>query len=357
MADLALADISAALSLVHREKIVNSINRNVVLTQLIPIVQGSGKVCSWTVKFTGRATGAGFTEGADMGASDFDQERRVQASLSWAQYRKGAKVTGLAAAGHASSVNPQSAAEVGGEDIMLDEISDGTKQLALGLAEDTFAGTGGASDPLIGLDTAVAATGTYAGINQATYAEWASTVQTDAIGALSEARLRTYHDAIYEACGSLPEFCVVPTALYAQIGALFSDRKRHIVDVINTQASGEIKLKGGFAAIEVDGIPYVRDRHATANIVYALNSQFIEYEELPAYNSPLSFEEFAAIYETLMGDRPSMAAFGEMDARNGGLRPYVEFLSKTGDAQKAMVKTYLALKVKRRNGLGRLVFS
>ena len=60
------------------------------------VEQGSGKACFWTAKFTGRTDAVGFVEGADMIAGDFDAEVREDATLSWAQYRKGAQVSGLA---------------------------------------------------------------------------------------------------------------------------------------------------------------------------------------------------------------------------------------------------------------------
>ena len=262
MADLSLSDISDALSLVFRPEIQNQINRNVVLLNLLAVDTDGGKSVNWTAKFSGRDNAAGYAEGADMEDADFDSELRENALLNWATYRKGAKVTGLAQAAHATNHNPQSVAEFGGVDVFADEIKDAAHRLSLGIGVDLYAGDGSSGNPLVGLETAVAATGTYAAIAQSSFAEHASVVQ--AVTGLSFAKLRAFHTAIYEANGEPPEFCIMPSTLFDAVGDLFGDERRYLTE-ITTAARGTIKLSGGFKAIEIDGIPYVRDRHATSH--------------------------------------------------------------------------------------------
>lgn len=351
MADLTLADISDALSLVFRPKIQSQINRNVVLLNLLRIKSGHGKVSNWTAKFTGRTNAAGFTEGADMAGGDFDFEKRVDATLNWAQYRKGAKVTGLAQATHATNHSPESAAEMGGSDIFLDEVEDATHRLALGIGQDLYSGDGSAGTPLVGLDLAVLGSGTYATIAPGTYAEHVSSESTSTLAALSLSNLRAWHTKIYKACGQPPEFAITTPEIFDAIGDLFGAERRWM-DTVTTAGRGEITLRGGWRGIEVDGITYLRDRFCTAGKIFGLNSNWIEVEELPAYNSPLSYERFARTMMAITSERPPMEAFGEMNARNGGLTPWVDILSRTGDAQKAQVKSYLQLRCTRRNGQG-----
>ena len=353
MADLTLSDISDALSLVYRDKIQNQINRNVVLLNLLSIKQDGGKVANWTAKFTGRTNAAGYAEGADMGASDFDFELREDAVLNWGQYRKGAKVTGLAQATHATNYNPESVAEFGGSDVFADEIKDAAHRLALGINVDLYAGDGSASNPLVGLDAVVATGDTYAGISGASIPEHNGTVQTFTLASLSLSKLRTFHTAIYEASGEPPEFCMMPSVIFDAVGDLFGDERRFLTD-INTFTRGDIRLRGGFKAIEVDGIPYVRDRHATTSTIYGLNSRHLVIKEVPGFTSPLGYERFASIMQRITSERPPEEAFGEMMANNAGLTPYVDILSRTGDAQKAQVKSYLQLCCTRRNSTGRI---
>lgn len=352
MAMVELADISDALSLVFRAKITSQINRNVVLLNLLPVVDGDGKVCTWTAKFSGRTNAAGYTEGADMADGDFDNEARVPATLNWATYRKGAKVSGVAAAAAASSVNPQSATADAGGDVFLSEIHDAVDRLALGIGADLYSGDGSAAHPLIGLASWADSAGAIASIDPAAYAEWAGNESSVALANLSLSELRKFHTSIYNACGEPPEFCIMPPAIFDAVGELFGSERRYVTEL--TTAAGAVKLTGGFKAIEVDGIPYVRDRHATANKIYGLNSRYLDVCALPAYNSPMTPDRFLDVMKRATGERPPMEAYEGLAARNNGLRAYVDFLAKTGDAQKAQVKSYCSLRVYRRNSIGKL---
>ena len=184
MATLTLGDVSDALSQLFMPMITDQINTTAVGLNLIPTINGGGKNAAWTAKLSGRSNATGYTEGADMADVDFDSEAREDAVLAWAQYRKGAKVSGLAQAAASSNQQPGSLLAEGVQDLFSDEVSDGVERMALGLGTDLYVGTG-AGNTLIGLDTAIAATGVYAGIDQGVHAEWASHVDTLAASALS----------------------------------------------------------------------------------------------------------------------------------------------------------------------------
>jgi hypothetical protein len=86
---------------------------------------------------------------------------------------------------------------------------------------------------------------------------------------------------------------------------------------------------------------FVRDKDATANTIYNLNSEHVRVEYLPP-------------------DVPSLEP-GNMDiAANDGfgsmpLGFMYEPLAKTGDSKKAQVKTYIQLVVDRPNACGKRV--
>lgn len=357
MAILELADISDALSLVYRNRITNNINRVCILSQLLPVVQDSGKVCTWTTKLTGRSDAVGYTEGADMADGDFDNEARVPGSLAWAQYRKGAIVSGLASAAAASSFSAQSA---GGPDMLADEIMDATDRLARGVAADLYAGALSSSHPLAGLSLAVKASTSYGSIDPATYTEWVSFAQTTASASLSFSTLRTFLTGIFNACGEPPNMLVTTPAIFDLIGDLFGAQRRWLSEITVPSADGgsrTIKLVGGYQALEFDGIPIIRDKFCTTGKLYALNSNYLRIRYLPAYNSPMSPDRFIEIVRGLTGERPPQEMIDGMNAQSNGIPAYVDMLAKTGDAQKAQVKTYLQLTTDRRNAHGVLTIS
>lgn len=357
MALVELADISDALSLVYGPRLTNNINRLVILSRLIPVVQDGGKVCTWTTKLTGRSDAVGYTEGADMADGDYDNEARVPGSLNWAQYRKGAIVSGLASAAAASSLN---AASAGGPDLFGDEIMDATDRLARGVGVDLYAGVASSSHPLVGLATMVLGSGTYGTIVPGTYPEWVSFAQTTAAASLSFSAIRTFLTGIFNACGEMPTFLVTTPAIFDMIGDLFGAQRRWITEVATINADGSeraIKLGAGYAALEFDGIPIIRDKMCTTGKLYALNVGYLRIRYLPAYNSPMSPERLVEIVKGLTGERPPQELIDGMNAQSAGIPAYVDMLAKTGDAQKAQVKSYLQLTTDRRNAHGVLTIS
>lgn len=357
MATLSLSDISDALSQVFGPRIVSQINLLAIGLNLVPTVPGAGKNAAWTAKLTGRTNAAGYAEGADMGAADFDQEKREDAVLSWAQYRKGAKLSGLAQAAANSNLQPGSLLQEGLGDLFGDEVNDAIERLALGLGTNFYNGTGGAADPMIGLETAVAAAGVYGGIDPGVDPEWASTVQSIPTGDLSFEKLREFLAAIYKASGRQPDLILTDVDTFTKIGSLFGDGRRWMDEISLSDGKGrrrKISLSGGYRMLEFDGIGIAQDNLATANTIWGLNTRHIAIKQLSAYKSPMTQERFLAIMEAITGERLPMEDMGEMTAAPGQLVPYVEMLGKLGDSDRAQIKCYSQLTVERRNAHGRL---
>ena len=60
-------------------------------------------------------------------------------------------------------------------------------------------------------------------------------------------------------------------------------------------------------------------------------------------------ERFLDLMEGITGERLPDSALGEHQAAPGSLKPYVEMIGKTGDSDKAQIKVYAQLCVKRRS--------
>lgn len=354
MAGATLSTVSAVLTVIYADAMADQIRRDVLLPNLLQVENDRNASCLWNVKFTGRTTAGPQAEGYTVDpATDFSTHLRKQATLAWAEYFSTARVSGLGEA-----VNRASA----GTSLFNQELVDAVDELAVELSEDTYAGNVGASPAEIeGLARAVDSTGTYAGLAQGTYSEWASGEQSLAAGSLSLANLRTkLHRTFKDACGMWPEFVVCPGDLWDSVSALFNDNTRILVDSINTQARGEVKLKavGGFRAIEVDGIPYIEDRHCTASTFYALHSSALSYRQVPAVDPDVDLGALQRAIKDLTGLTLEPDDIQQMLVRGTQrLQPAIKMLGPTGDNTDAIVKWYGQLRLKYRNRAAKLLLT
>lgn len=355
MATVALAAISAVMNLIYADALADQIRRDVLLPNLLAVKVGRNSTCTWPVKVSGRSAGGAFAEGADMADGDFDAHTRLQASLAWAQYRTGAKVSGLAEA--LSRLNNSLALD---PSLFNDELRDAIDYLSIKIATHSYSGNVTNSPvELEGLARAVDSSGSYAGIDPGTYTEWASAENSMALADLSFETLReNLIRPFVDKCGMYPRFVTCPGNIFDAIGALFGDQRQFVDQVMST--GGEmvnIKLRGGFRAIEIDGVAFVEDRHATANTAYAFGPDSAEYEQVPAVGPEQAGVIVAAIKDltgvTLQEDEVRTM----LAAQSTRLQPTIEMLGKTGDSIKAMVKVYAQLKVRHRNRTAKLLFT
>lgn len=357
MAGAVLSDISAVMNLVFGDALANQMRRDVILPNLVRVENDANSTCTWPVKFTGRNTAAAKAEGFDAVDGDYSTDVRKQATIVWAQYSSFAKVSGLSQALAAAT-------RAGGSyDLLAAELRDAIEELSVLISGDTYAGNDGDTPPeLEGLANAVDSTGTYAGLAQGSYSEWASGENSLATASLSIANLRTnLHRPFKTGCGVWPEFVITTPALFDAVCALFPEQTRLMVDVVNTAARGRVDLKalGGYRAVEVDGIPYIEDRHCTASTFYALHSDFLSYQQVPAAGSAVSSAmSVQASVKSLTGDSLPLGEIEAMLARGASrLQPYIEPLGKTGDNMKVLVKWYGQLKLRRRNAASKLLLT
>ena len=346
-----LTALSAAMSLIYMDRNTDQFRRDAPILAMLPIKTGSGKNCAWGAKIDGRTTAAAYAEGADAGSAS--THTRVGAALNWAQYREIIQVSGLSAAAVASLPGTHNA---GSNDLWNEEMTDGIDALALKVAEDCYSGDPAASPvELAGAATAIDSTGTFAGIDPATHASWAAGEATMALASISVATLRTnLHRPVKDATGRYPDMVTVPGNVFDKLLEL-SDAKN--IDVINILGNDLRVASLGARAISIDGVPYVEDRHCTANTAYAWSLRDVCIRQLPAL-APVGVAQVQAAIKQLTGAEVPLTDIETGLRRMAGqLTPTIEVLAQNGDAYKAQIKVYCQLEWKTRNGFSKLAFT
>lgn len=357
MAVIALSAIAAAFNLIYMDDLADTIRRDSVLLNLLGVAQDRNEMCSWVVKATGRST-AKWSSGADVVSGDFSNHERRKAYLPWARGEAFAGVDGLAAA-LASANGPGQVGRTINTSVLREEIGDAVDELALKFSAACYTGNPSASPAeLSGVDTMVVGN-TYAGIDKTaltTPADWESSVVTILKSALDEDTLRENLIRPFKnATGRNPEFITCDGEIYDIIGT-FLGTNRRTTDTVTTAAAGvvNLKLRGGFNALEFDGIPIIEDRHATANTIYAWDSRMSSFRQVPAIQDAMvAPEAISAGVAALTGSGlpPEMVsqvmASRIADSRTR-LQPSVHHLAKLGDSERLMVKCYVQLRHKSR---------
>ena len=332
-----MSDVSQTLALlvleqVYRGDLVAQINRRSALLRLLKIVEGAGQNVAWAGRGDGQLA-ENYAEGAD--ASNFGSDEQDPAILQWGHYRSNFHVTGTARRTAATSTTPNAVRNL----IGLNFLSASEKLVSL-INQSLYTGAG-TGTTIAGLDVAVADdTNTYATIDRSSKSFWRPyVIDPGALTALSVAQIRKDIGAIYDQCGENPDIAVCSTAVFNTVAGLYDNTRRYVQDVVT--ARGAVRLDAGYQAIEVDGCYFVKDKDATANRIYYLNSRHVTIEYLP-----LDVGLMSALME--MGTT--------MEANDGygnfPLGIWVEKLAKNGDSDRYQCLTQLQLKVARPNACG-----
>lgn len=336
------------------EKIRNAINRRCVLLNLLT-VELCGDPVSWGVKFRGRtAVSAGISQTASAPSATTDY--RVPASLNVGEYSDTASVTGRAESAAAMALNPLGVAG-GARSLLEDEINDAVGNIAEGIANALYSGSG--SNNIIGLATAVDSTGTYASIDPGTYTDWASIEDTGALADISFEMIREFLTDIEDASGERPDFAVTTPTILDKIKGLFSGYDAYVSEVM---IGGKRIMLSGARAVQVEGIYVVGDPRCTSGTMYALNSGHIALRSMPHKDALLpgmTPEAIAAEFTRLTGNPMTAQEAAALMGRylNGGLVPFIKTLGATGNQTSKQVFCYPQLQVKERNKHGKLVLS
>jgi hypothetical protein len=331
-----LAAISAALTQEFQPRVTRTVNRKSMAVRLLSIRKGFGQNTIWAVETSGAESTAGAAvEGADI--SSFAADVRMPASLAWGQYTAAVKQSGIALAAAASTMNPDDLRNLFGRDI-----DNAANALVSQLNKDFHtqnAGAGGVQ-PIASFASAVAATGTYAGINKGTTSLWQGVVNANGgtPRPLTLALMRAVRRQLY-INGEPPDVILASPAQFDAYGALL-DSQRRWVDNLRVD-KGLIKLDAGYQALEFEGIPVLRDKDMAAGSMYFINSKHLYWSYLPDALVP----GFPAIAEKV--------AEGSID-EPASLPCAVVALGRTGDSIKAFLKGYYQLICERPNLMGLL---
>lgn len=360
MATLSLSGISAALNLIFGEGMTAQMRRDVVALNLLEVVPGGNDTCTFRAKFDGRSAGGAFSEGADMEDSDFDSDVRLAGSLNWAQYRTGAKVSGLARS--VDMANGGTGTAMGG--ILTDELRDAVDVLAVKIGTHVYSGNHAASPPqLAGAALAIdSSDDNFAGIDTGVYTSWNSAENSIASEDLSISNIRAeLFRPIRDNCGREPEFCTTTGAIIDQIKDLIGERA-DVVNEVFVRARGKVEIRAitGSRVVVVDGVPFIEDRHCTANTIYGWHSDYVKLAQIPDADAMAPLPEVQAAVKALTGVEIPLDLLEQelkMRAQGRRLMPTIVALDRTGDSVKFMVKAYCQLKWLRRNAFGKLVLT
>lgn len=330
-----MTDTVTTLSLVtlaqeYRLNIVRQINRRSVMLRLLTIAAGGGLNVAFSAEGDGQVA-ENYADGAD--AANFGGDAQAAAILPWGLYRSNVHVSNLAmdAAGSAST-------PLGNRMLWARNLINASAKLATTINKALFNGAG-TGTTIGGLDVAIGnATNTYAGIDrsQAGNAYFRPTVvDPGSLTAPTLALLRDDVRLIYEASGENPDLAVASPAVFNKIGSLF-DATRRQIDTVTT-ARGPIRLDFGWQALELDGMVFVKDKDATANFIYYINTNHVQLQYLPPVGQP---------------DMPA-----EMMAADDGFGPVplgmkYEKLAKLGASERAEVTSTIQLVCDRPNACG-----
>ena len=334
-----MADTPQTLALIilaqsYAQQIVRQTNRSSVALRVLPIRAGEGKNVAWAVESTG-AVAEAYADGAD--ASNFGSDDQDGPYLPWALARSNFRVTGLARSSAKTSHSPD-----GNKRLWARNIVNASGALASLINGYVYSGTGSANQP-VGLAAAIGDdTNTYATLDRSVDTFWQPyVVDPGSLTAITQSQIRTDLKNIYDNSGEFPDLGLVSSAVFNSILGLFDSRQQLVktIDSVTT-ARGTVQLSGNYKGIEVEGVTFLRDKDATANRIYYVNSNHVEIQ----IQIQPELEE--------MGLVP-----GEIVTANDGYGPVpllavIEGLAKSGDSQKAMIKTYYQIVCNRPNSCG-----
>lgn len=353
MAVLDLAAIAAALNLKYNEQIARQYRRDVVLANLIETEPDSNQNCTWRVKIAARDTAGPRAEGYTVDRStDMSTDLRKQAILPWAHYEAYASVTGTAERIAAAN------GALGESDQIGEELQDALEEVTAVIGSDVYAGDYTASPvEIAGLSQAVDSTGTYANLAQGTYASWASGEDTLAYNDLSLDNIRTkllrpFRDAV----GKNPDAVLCTGAVMDKVAALYDNVLLATYIASPMGPDGQVNVaKLGFRAYNVEGVPFIEDRHATADTMFALDLGALKFKQIPAAWSSMDPGQLQGMIKSLANQTVEIT---DIQAAQKFARTNLSFqinaLAKNGDSTALQLVNDFQLRLRRRNAASKL---
>lgn len=186
------------------------------------------------------------------------------AEFSWKQYSVSVSISGEEERKNAGSSK------------IIDILEARTKQARMSLTEQLSTGlfsngTGNGSKDLTGLEAMVLGSGTYGGINSATYTWWQAGVESTS-EALGLPKMRTGFNTASLGGKDTPDLIVTTQTLYESYEALLVTTGSNTT--MRFDSAGSKKLgDGGFQVLEFKGVPMVWDELCPSGTMYFLNTK------------------------------------------------------------------------------------
>lgn len=359
MAVFSISDMSGVLPVAY-PKLIGQVQRKAPLLRLLSELGGlrrsaTGHQVTWSVKFGGQDAGTVNMDGGTLRTAASDQP--VAATLGFGSYAAPVKVTddllwrGGSSAGFGPDLNPLT-------DAVQQNIADGIEKWVKAVNTDLYAGSGTSND-MTGLNKAVVATGTYAGISASVQTAWASTVSGNggSLRSLTLPLIKTQLRTIAAASKlGRPDLAVCPPAIMDAVEALFEAYTR--INYTPQQmsmpgGSGEklsmnppaIVTAGG--RINADGFRvfhwqnqrlwFIEDPDCVytgatnpSNVMYLLNSMDIELNYLPPPGAPPMVQS-----QSVQAAEQGMGALGglQLELTHRGRTQYSHEFDMTGKVQ------------------------
>lgn len=354
MAVQGLSGLSAVLNLKFSDPITATLRRDVALLNLIGVVPKANSSATWGVKIGARTTAAAKAQGYDVQSSDYSSDARQQATLAWAHYEAYAAVTGTAQ--RISQANGSAAVS---NDILGEELNDAAQELAVKVSTHLYSGDVSATPvEVAGVAVAIDSSGNYAGIDASTYTTWVSAEATGSLSTLTLDNIRTnVFRPVLDATGKRPTAVVLPGALHDKVAALV-DPSQRILRPVNSPLGMVDLASMGFVGFQLDGVPFIEDRHCTSNTMYGLTLDQLEIQQVPPAWTTMDPGQLSSMLKELSGQVIDPAlVLGMMQQAQRKLSFQVNALSKTGDSSKLQLVGDFQLCVKRRNAFSKYTLS
>lgn len=343
MAAEVLSTISGALAQTMAPQLERQWNRTAHLIPRLTVKsgagQGYGQNVAWDVQFsTGGSAGGTFAEGADVTA--YTQDPLTKASLAWGQFSSAFSLSNLEINAAAANIANASALD----DMVGERFLGAVTSILDTMESECFIGTGTLSGnpSIFGLDSAIAASGSYGGVATGTYSEWKGNTQANGgvAQALTLAQLSTAEGLVFTGSGMDPDLLVTTTGVHSKYEGLFNATVR----TVNDGGAPIAAFQGSTSRLNWRGNGIVRARKCPTGVLYMLHNDSLELAILPWANVPDG---------VMTMTRPAISTNGkDMETVSVPFKVYP--LARTGSAVKFNVEVYAQLKVKRPNSCCRI---
>lgn len=352
------SDIAAVLTTAFGPDLVRLWNRRAnLLANCVQIEEGDFKQVFWAVSPPG-GTAKAVAEGYQVQSSDFNVDSMVNMSLARGQYLDAFSLSDTEIAIAARS--PMSPTKL--IDMVAERVFESTTRLTSKINADLFAGNGTdtvTSAPcIVGLDSALLTTGTYAGQNVASITSLQSNVSGADSGsgvALTIAQMQADLTAIKIRSDEKPDFIVMHPYVGSKLQALFEDNRRivNLDSPLNRYNTGPAQaFNGADSGMTFMGVPvlYDKDGYVTGTPgagfghIYYVSKRHLAVDVMP-HRNPFDGSNWE--------QESFLSSGGAEDEMVGGPMISIVSLARLGLAASFAVNVELQLKVKRPLALGR----